>query len=290
LPIKTVGPVKSPLAGLFVALSIATVAASAAPASPPKLTKWQQLQLEKFKNSAPADEYFGKMKMSFLGMNNTFRDSAISSGDHTTDPAIINKVALAEDALEAWARKYPRDPQLARTYYLATLVDRKIWVKGNQDRAWIFLNRLVNTFPDTYFGKILKRDLAIGFTQHYYASPVPCTTPVPVADATDAGAVVNAEPSAAPTDTPSPTATLTPTPGPIETTLQKGLRVQIIPQACVPPPTPTPSPSPTPTPTASPAPELAPSAPPPSLAPAPPPSPSLAPASPSSLAPSPGAS
>jgi hypothetical protein len=275
-----VGPVKSPLAALFVALSIATVAASAAPASPPKLTKWQQQQLEKFKNSAPADEYFGKMKMSFLGMNNTFRDSAISSGDHTTDPAIINKVALAEDALEAWARKYPRDPQLARTYYLATLVDRKIWVKGNQDRAWIFLNRLVNNFPDTYFGKILKRDLAIGFTQHYYASPVPCTTPVPVAEATDA-AVVNADSSAAPSDAPSPTPTLTPTPGPIETTLQKGLRVQIIPQACVPPPTPTPSPSPTPSPTASPTPELAP----------PPPPPSLAPASPSpSLAPSPGAS
>ena len=52
-----------------------------------KLTKWQQHVQEMFKNSAPADEYFGRMKLSYLGMNNTFRDSAISSGDHTTDAA-----------------------------------------------------------------------------------------------------------------------------------------------------------------------------------------------------------
>jgi hypothetical protein len=231
--------VKSPIAGLFLALSITALAASAAPAPPPKLTKWQQLQLEKFKHSAPADEYFGRTKMSYLGMNNTFRDSAISSGEHTTDPAIINKVTLAEEALEAWARKYPSDPQLARTYFLATQVERKIWVKGNQERAWIYLNRLVKQFPDTFFGKTLKRDLAIGFTEHYYALPVPCATPSPEPTATPTGATA---PNVVATDTPAPAPT--PSPGPTETTLARGLKVQIIPQPCVPAPTPSPSPSP----------------------------------------------
>jgi hypothetical protein len=239
--------VKSPIAGLFIALSITAIAASAAPAPPPKLTKWQQQQLEKFKSSAPADEYFGRVKMSYLGMNNTFRDSAISSGTHTTDPGIINKVMLAEDALEAWARKYPHDPQLARTYFLATQVERKIWVKGNQERAWIYLNRLVHLFPDSYFGKTLKRDLAIGFTEHYYAPAEPCATPTPLptASPSDAsGAPASPLPDIAATAPPTPAATPTPTPGPTETTIARGLKVQIIPQACVPAPTPSPSPSP----------------------------------------------
>jgi hypothetical protein len=240
--------VKSPIPGLFGALCITAIAASAAPAPAPKLSHFQQQLLERFKNSAPADEYFGRAKISYLGMNNTFRDSAISSGDHTTDPGIINRVAFAEEALDAWANKYPRDPQLARTYFLATQVERKIWVKANQDRAWIYLNRLVQQFPATYFGKLLKRDLAIGFTEHYYAPALPCATPVPSPAPTDppsaaADALATDAPSPPPTADPSPT----PSPGPVETTIAKGLRVQIIPQACVPPPTPTPSPTPTPT-------------------------------------------
>jgi hypothetical protein len=214
--------VKLPIAGLFVAFCVSAIAASAAPAPPAKLSKWQQHQLRNYKNSAPADEYFGRVKMSYLGMNNTFRDAAISSGAHTTDPGIIHKIAFAEDALDAWAKKYPRDPQLARTYFLATQVDRKIWVKANQERAWIYLNRLVHQFPNTYFGKVLKRDLAIGFTEHYYALALPCETPLPTTNAAGTSAVAS------------------PSPGPTETTLSKGHRVEIIPQPCVPPPSPSP--------------------------------------------------
>ncbi len=202
---------KSTITALFVAFCVSAVPASATPTPPPKLSKWQQHQFENYKNSAPADEYFGRIKMSYLGMNNTFRDAGISSGAHTTDQGIINKVALAENALEAWAKKYPRDPQLARTYFLATQVDRKIWVKANQERAWVYLNRLVQTFPNTYFGKVLKRDLAIGFTEHYYAAAVPCSTSA-------------ADPN--------------PSPGPTEVTLKKGLKVQIITPPCIPQPSP----------------------------------------------------
>ena len=101
---------------LFAALAVTAVAASATPAPPPpaKLTKWQEAERERFKNSAPADEYFGRLKMSFLGMNNTFRDSSISSGDHTTNQGIINKVALAEDALDDWAAQASRTTRNSR--------------------------------------------------------------------------------------------------------------------------------------------------------------------------------
>ena len=233
--------------GIAAALSITAIAASTAPPiapieAPPKPTRWQQHELESLHNSAPADAYFGRMKMSYLGMNNTFHDTAIQSGEHTTDPAIIARASFAEDALADWGAKYPRDPQLARTYFLAFAVERKIWVKANQDRAWVYLNRLVHDFPASYFGKLLKRDLALGFTEHYYALPAPCAPPA----SPSAGANADASPAPAPSASPTPAATPTPSKG--------GLHVQVIDQPCVPPPTPSPSPSPSPSPAASPEP------------------------------------
>jgi hypothetical protein len=241
--------VKVSIAVLFVALSGAVAVARTAPrvsSSPPvatpaamvtpRLSAWQRHQRELFRDSAPADEYFGKMKMSYLGIDNTFRDASISSGDHTTDPAIANRVALAEDALEDWARKYPRDPQLARTYYLATVVERKIWIRPNQERAWIYLNRVVQVFPDTYFGKLLKADLAIGFTEHSYALPEPCPTAPPTPPPADEG--VDAFYVPPPIDVAPEMPTPTPLPVPAATTLQPGLRAIVLPQSCVPPQTP----------------------------------------------------
>jgi hypothetical protein len=235
--------VQFPKLGIALALSITAIAASAAPV-PPKPSRWQQHVRETLKIMAPADAYFGSMKMTYIGMNNTFHDTAIQSGEHTTDAGIISRVSFAEDALADWAAKYPRDPQLARTYYLAFAVERKIWVKPNQDRAWEYLNRLVRDFPATYFGKLLKRDLAIGFTEHYDALPAPCTpAPSPPADA-DSSALPSASPSPSLSPTPSPAATTT--------SLKGGLHVQMIPQPCVPPPTPPPAPSPSPSASASP--------------------------------------
>jgi hypothetical protein len=187
-----------------------------------------------FENSAPADEYFGRMKMSFLGMNNTFRDAAISSGDHTTDPGIAHKVALAEDALDAWAKTYPRDPQLARTYFLATVVERKIWIQANQQRAWTYLNQLEQRFADTYFGRLVKKNLEIGFTEHYYALPVACA--MSATTVTTTGDVSNASATPVPAATPAEliTTSSAQTPAPSETTLAVGLKIVLLPQACIP--------------------------------------------------------
>ena len=258
------------------------------------------------------------MKLSYLGIDNTLRDSAIISGAHTTDPAIISKISFAEDALTDWEKHYPRDPQLARTYFLAIQSEKKIWARPNQERAWIYMNRIAKVFPATYFGKIVKKDLAIGFTEHYYADAVPCetSTPAPVETPTP-------EPSATPassrsrtrsTPTPQPTASPSPTPTPEPTavptpevkTLAKGLKAQIEIPACVRPATPSPSPSAipsatplplpssaSPVPGASPAVPRAPSAAPSASAatPAPAPSPAGVPVSPGATAsPKPAAS
>ena len=284
-----------------VLLSFAVAAASApekpaapAPAkSPAPLSKYARAHAEIMRVSAPADEYFGKLKISFLGINNTFRDAAISAGDHTTDPAIINKVGFAEDALKAWERKYPRDPQLARSYYLGIAVEKKIWTQANQQQAWTYMNRIAQVFPNTYFGKLVKREIGIGFTEHYYSEPVPCPTPTPTATPTPAptptplatptvaprGRAPRATPAPAATPLPVPTPAVTATPEPTPTPLPeikqlgKGLKVQVLTPPCA--AAPAPSPAPTQTPAAAPAPS--PSAPLPSASPVPLGSPSATP-------------
>jgi hypothetical protein len=270
-------------------LSVA-VAAASSPAKPskpapvkssPPLSKYERAHLETMKISAPADEYFGKLKISFLGINNTLRDAAVTAGDHTTDPSVINKVGFAEDALTDWEKKYPRDPQLTRTYYLAIAMEKKIWVQANQQRAWVYMNRIVDVFPNSYFGKLIKREIAIGFTEHYYAEPAPCQTPTPtpmptpeptvappVAAPTPApragGRQPRATPSPRPTPaptpvpTPSPSPEPTPAPSPQITQLGKGLKVQVLTPPCVAPPTPTPVPTESPPAAAPPMPSASP--------------------------------
>jgi hypothetical protein len=144
-----------------------------------KPSKWQREQCEGFIHSAPGDQYFGRMKLSYLGINNTFHDDAIRAGDYTTNSGIISQVGFADEALEQWAKQYPDDPQLARSYFLAIQVYQKIYTRPAQQKAWKYMHVLVNRFGSTYFGKVMKADLARGFTEHWFANATTCPTPLP---------------------------------------------------------------------------------------------------------------
>ena len=222
-------------------------AAKATPDPCAKLpSKYQQRSCRQSTISAPGDEYFGRMKMSYLGINNTFHDDAIRAGAFTTDPGVISSVNWADEALNDWMRKYPNDPQLARTYYLASQMYKRIYTRDAQAHAWKYMQLLVHQFPNSYFGKLEKKDIALGFTQHYYADALPCSTPIPP----------GVKPKNVPTPSATATATATPSPVPGQPA------VDIIIPPCVPPATPSPSPSPTPlatpTPLVSPTPLVAP--------------------------------
>jgi len=192
-------------AAASVAAPAATAPKPAATARPKdpcagKKSKWERQQCEDFAHAAPGDEYFGRMKMSFLGINNTFHDEAIRAGDYTTDTGIINKVAFADEALEAWAHKYPGDPQLARSYFLAIAMYKKIYMPDAQQKAWTYMHVLTSRFGSTYFGKLEKADLARGFTEHYFAAAQMCPTPLPSGVTVPA----NVTPAATPTPVPAP--------------------------------------------------------------------------------------
>ena len=139
-----------------------------------KPSKWQRTECREMVRSAPGDQYFGRLKMSYLGINNTFRDDAIRAGAYTTNSGLISSVNFADEALRDWAHRYPGDPQLARSYFLAVQAMSKLYVQPEQERAYHYMLVLVKKFPHTYFGKVMKESLARGFTEHWYAAPQPC--------------------------------------------------------------------------------------------------------------------
>jgi hypothetical protein len=161
-------------------------------------SKWAHLKCEQFNESAPGDEYFGRMKLSYLGINNTYKDGAVSAGAYTTDPHLIVKLDFATDALQKWAAKYPNDPELARSYYLATIVLQKVYTQHEQEVTWQFLTLLAAKYPHTYFGKSAKTTIANGYTEHWFGMAQICPTPLPK------GAMPQATPNAAPAPSPAP--------------------------------------------------------------------------------------
>jgi hypothetical protein len=142
-----------------------------------KMSKWQQKKCQDYNNAAPGDEYFGRMKMSYLGINNTFKDMAVESGDNTTNQAIINKLNFAEEALAKWAGKYPKDPDLARSYYLGVLALKKVYVQQQQQLAWQYAQTIVKHFPNTFFSRQMAAMIKAGFVEHWYADAQPCPAP-----------------------------------------------------------------------------------------------------------------
>ncbi len=77
---------------------------------------------------APADEYFGRLKMSILGVRNVISVIDFRADSATDDNAadLCHKLMLTEDALRDWQAKYPDDPWIPRFGYAMVKVYEKI--------------------------------------------------------------------------------------------------------------------------------------------------------------------
>ena len=71
---------------------------------------------------APADEYFGRSKMSILEINNRLRECTFRAQHGVRAGVILGDARRTEDAMTDWGRKYPADPWLAHYWWrLASL-------------------------------------------------------------------------------------------------------------------------------------------------------------------------
>ena len=93
-------------------LALATAAFAASPPKPKPHPAPAPVKV------APADEYFGRMKMSILGISNSIRDTGTREGfDPVGASRYYSSLAMTQDALQDWARKYPHDTWIPRRAY-----------------------------------------------------------------------------------------------------------------------------------------------------------------------------
>ena len=147
----------------FVSLIFAASVALAAPAfADTTQTKHEQPHAAKIK-IAPADEYFGKLKMSILGIANTIKDQGLKYERQPEQLAnVMNSINFAIDAIHDWERKYPKDPWVAKSLFALERFYEKIDSDEGRSRAKSTMVWLVHDFPDTYYGRTGKKELAEG--------------------------------------------------------------------------------------------------------------------------------
>lgn len=128
------------VATLVLALAAASMAAPA--------------RAESTANLAPADRYFGHMKMSILGVRNALRDLSARADVHPEEGEhVFDKAVLVEDAMRDWARHFPRDPWLPRYAYALAQLYGKIDGNDARVRRNDTLDWLVATWPSSEFAQ-----------------------------------------------------------------------------------------------------------------------------------------
>ena len=110
---------------------------------------------------APADEYFGRMKMSILGITNMIKDTGLREGfDPANASKYYNALSLTEAALEDWAGKYPQDSWIpSRAYNLS----HEFWLMHTPDadaQAQRCRAILFRQFPHNRFAVIARSEKA----------------------------------------------------------------------------------------------------------------------------------
>ena len=101
---------------------------------------------------APADEYFGRLKMSILGIRNELRDlDQRLTFSPDAGPAVLGSAAMVEDAIRDWQAKYPADPWLPRSVYQLTHLYARVHSGDGHLKAVSTLHWLVTRYHSSPF-------------------------------------------------------------------------------------------------------------------------------------------
>jgi len=126
---------------------------------------------------APADEYFGPLKQSVIGINNTIRTLGWNYDvNHDIGDQTFASAGLTERAIIDWEKKYPKDDQLPRSLYLLQRLYTKVLTYASRAHAQKVAKWLFSDFKNSPQAKQLKKTLAVE-----HLAPLPPPTPVPTA-------------------------------------------------------------------------------------------------------------
>ncbi len=161
---------------------------------------------------APADEYFGPLKLSILGIRNTIHDlGARYDVNHEIGRQTFTSALLTEKAIHDWEHRYPRDGQVPKAIYLLQRLYTKVLTVESRARAKIIARWMFVDYASSPQGKQLKKTIALE-----HLAPIPVDLP-PTVDAEASGAPATGAPAPSPSGvvppgaaTPSPSSSPSP--------------------------------------------------------------------------------
>lgn len=146
--------------------------------------------------TAPADQYFGKLKMSALRVRYETMQLKKRYENHDLLPdQTLHLLLLTQDAFDEWARLYPKDPWLASTGYELAQLYEELPGTVARDHAVALLVYVKSHFPQTSYARESRDQLHRGVR----AKPQPAWANTP-----------SATPSATPVVTPAPSPSASP--------------------------------------------------------------------------------
>jgi len=161
-------------------VAVTTTAAFAAGTPAPKPTAKPAVTAHAHSKVAPADEYFGKLKMSILGIRNTIHDVGANI---EIEPArwasLTNKADFTEDAVRDWEHKYPQDTWLAKTIFALERMYAKLDTEEGRKRSIAAMKWLVHDFPKSSEARIGKQELDAGLVGRVPAAVTPAEPAAP---------------------------------------------------------------------------------------------------------------
>lgn len=138
---------------LFSSFLVALLVASLSPAF---------AQTAAHSHLAPADEYFGPLKMSVLGIRNTLRDESVrlASADRPEPAAAYAHANLVERSLLDWQSKYPADRWLPRMVFALQHLYAQIPSETSRRHASKVAAWLISRYPRSGEAAQMRRELA----------------------------------------------------------------------------------------------------------------------------------
>ena len=111
---------------------------------------------------APADEYFGRLKLSILGIRNTIKDMGLKADADPPHAAaiVMGSVRLTEDAMRDWEKKYPADSWIPPAIFSLERLYAKVDSDAARTHAKTAMAWLVHDYPKSAAAKIARKELA----------------------------------------------------------------------------------------------------------------------------------
>jgi hypothetical protein len=146
----------------LVALSASAVSAAGTPAPNPHAKPVVPHVVFLKYRVAPADEYFGRLKLSILGIRNTIKDMGLKADADSSHAAnvVMGSVGLTEDAIRDWEKKYPKDTWIPATIFSLERLYAKVDSDDARMHAKVTMAWLVRDYPASPPAKIGKKELA----------------------------------------------------------------------------------------------------------------------------------